>query len=174
VACFETGGRGRQAARWRRKTALPMPPTGPSPPAPRRWWWGGWARTPSAQPAAALLVLGRAGAGAVRFTIVQVNPQQATKAIRVLSTRKIVTRRQKLGCHFLLRRQVFAVVCCGAVSSRDSFYMINEMVPSRGADAGEPLLGAAGGPGRGIASPPPVGFLGGGGGCFLGGFFFFF
>jgi hypothetical protein len=36
--------------------------------------------------------------------IVQVIPQQAIKAIRVLSTRKIVIRRQKLGWHFLLRR----------------------------------------------------------------------
>jgi hypothetical protein len=35
--------------------------------------------------------------------IVQVIPQQATKAIPVLSTRKIVTRRQKLERHFLLR-----------------------------------------------------------------------
>jgi hypothetical protein len=33
--------------------------------------------------------------------IVQVIPQQAIKAIPVLSTRKIVTRRQKLGWHFL-------------------------------------------------------------------------
>jgi hypothetical protein len=32
--------------------------------------------------------------------IVQVIPQQAIKAIPVLSTRKIVSRRQKLGCHF--------------------------------------------------------------------------
>jgi hypothetical protein len=36
--------------------------------------------------------------------IVQVIPQQAIKAIPVLSTRKIVTRRQKLGWQFLLRR----------------------------------------------------------------------
>ena len=34
--------------------------------------------------------------------IVQVIPQQAIKAIPVLSTRKIVTRRQKLGWYFLL------------------------------------------------------------------------
>ena len=36
--------------------------------------------------------------------IVQVIPQQAIKAIPVLSTRKMVIRRQKLGWHFLLRR----------------------------------------------------------------------
>jgi hypothetical protein len=36
--------------------------------------------------------------------IVQVIPQQAMKAMPVLSTRKVVTRRQKLGWHFLLRR----------------------------------------------------------------------
>jgi hypothetical protein len=36
--------------------------------------------------------------------IVQENPQQAIKAIRVLSTRKMVLRRQKLGWYFLLRR----------------------------------------------------------------------
>jgi hypothetical protein len=36
--------------------------------------------------------------------IVQVIPQQAIKAMPVLSTRKIVTRRQKLGWRFLLRR----------------------------------------------------------------------
>jgi hypothetical protein len=36
--------------------------------------------------------------------IVQVIPQQAIKALPVLSTRKIVTRRQELGWHFLLRR----------------------------------------------------------------------
>jgi hypothetical protein len=48
---------------------------------------------------------------------VQVIPQQAIKAIRVLSTRKIVTRRQELGWHFLLRRWVLTAVCCGAVSS---------------------------------------------------------
>ena len=36
--------------------------------------------------------------------IVQVIPQQAIKAIPVLSTRKIVIRRQKFGWHFLLRR----------------------------------------------------------------------
>jgi hypothetical protein len=35
---------------------------------------------------------------------VQVIPQQAIKAIPVLSTRKVVIRRQKLGWHFLLRR----------------------------------------------------------------------
>jgi hypothetical protein len=34
--------------------------------------------------------------------IAQVIPQQAIKAIPVLSTRKIVIRRQKLGWHFLL------------------------------------------------------------------------
>ena len=55
--------------------------------------------------------------------IVQVIPQQAIKAIPVLSTRKIVTRRQKFGWYFLLRRQVFTAVCCGAVSSRDSLYI---------------------------------------------------
>jgi hypothetical protein len=36
--------------------------------------------------------------------IVQVIPQQTIKAIPVLSTRKAVIRRQKLGWHFLLRR----------------------------------------------------------------------
>jgi hypothetical protein len=36
--------------------------------------------------------------------VVQVIPQQAIKAIPVLSTRKIVIRRQKLGWHFLQRR----------------------------------------------------------------------
>jgi hypothetical protein len=36
--------------------------------------------------------------------IVQVIPQQAIKTIPVLSTRKMVIRRQKLGWHFLLRR----------------------------------------------------------------------
>jgi hypothetical protein len=36
--------------------------------------------------------------------VVQVIPQQAILAIPVLSTRKIVIRRQKLGWHFLLRR----------------------------------------------------------------------
>jgi hypothetical protein len=37
--------------------------------------------------------------------VVQVIPQQAIKAIPVLSTRKIMTRRQKqLGWYFLLRR----------------------------------------------------------------------
>jgi hypothetical protein len=35
---------------------------------------------------------------------VQVIPQQAIKAMPVLSTRKIVIRRQKLGWQFLLRR----------------------------------------------------------------------
>jgi hypothetical protein len=44
--------------------------------------------------------------------IVQVIPQQAIKAIPVLSTRKIVIRWQKLGWHFLLRRQAFTAVCC--------------------------------------------------------------
>jgi hypothetical protein len=34
--------------------------------------------------------------------VVQVIPQQVIKAIRVLSTRKMVLRRQKLGWHFLL------------------------------------------------------------------------
>jgi hypothetical protein len=33
---------------------------------------------------------------------IEVIPQQAIKAIRVLSTRKMVLRRQKLGWHFLL------------------------------------------------------------------------
>jgi hypothetical protein len=61
--------------------------------------------------------------------IAQVIPQQAIKAIPVLSNRKmVVIRRQKLGWHFLLRRQVFTAVCCGAVSSRDSLYT-NETVP---------------------------------------------
>jgi hypothetical protein len=36
--------------------------------------------------------------------IVQAIPEQAIKAIPVLSTRKIVSRRQKFGWHFLLRR----------------------------------------------------------------------
>jgi hypothetical protein len=36
--------------------------------------------------------------------VVQVIPQQAIKAIPVLSTQKIVIRRQELGWHFLLRR----------------------------------------------------------------------
>jgi hypothetical protein len=36
--------------------------------------------------------------------IVQAIPQQAIKAMRVLSTRKMVLRRQELGWHFLLRR----------------------------------------------------------------------
>jgi hypothetical protein len=35
---------------------------------------------------------------------VQVIPQHAIKAMLVLSTRKMVIRQQKLGCHFLLRR----------------------------------------------------------------------
>ena len=55
--------------------------------------------------------------------IVQVIPQQAIKAIPVLSTRKIVIRRQKFGWNFLRRRQIFTAVCCGAVSSRDSLYI---------------------------------------------------
>jgi hypothetical protein len=36
--------------------------------------------------------------------IVEVIPQQAIKAMPVLSTRKMVIRRQKFGWHFLLRR----------------------------------------------------------------------
>jgi hypothetical protein len=36
--------------------------------------------------------------------IVQVIPQQAMEVIPVLSTRKKMIRRQKLGWHFLLRR----------------------------------------------------------------------
>jgi hypothetical protein len=36
--------------------------------------------------------------------VLQVIPQQAIKAIPVLSTRKTVIRRQKFGWHFLLRR----------------------------------------------------------------------
>jgi hypothetical protein len=55
--------------------------------------------------------------------IVQVIPQQAIKAIPVLSTRKLVIRRQKLGWNFLLRREIFTAVCCGAASSRDPLYM---------------------------------------------------
>jgi hypothetical protein len=56
--------------------------------------------------------------------VAQVIPQHAIiEAIRVLSTRKIVIGRQKLGWHFLLRPQVFAAVYCGAVSSKEPFYM---------------------------------------------------
>jgi hypothetical protein len=72
--------------------------------------------------------------------IVQVIPQQATKAIPVLSTRKMVIRRQKLGWHFLLRRQVFsyrvitalrrpAVLWSGELQGPIA-HEINEMVPS--------------------------------------------
>jgi hypothetical protein len=42
--------------------------------------------------------------------IVQVIPQQATKAIPVLSTRKIVARRQELGWYFLLLTTALGVV----------------------------------------------------------------
>jgi hypothetical protein len=58
--------------------------------------------------------------------VVQVIPLQVIKAIRVLSTRKIVIRRQKLGWHFLPRRHVFTLyggVLWNGELYRDSLYM---------------------------------------------------
>jgi hypothetical protein len=43
-------------------------------------------------------------------------------AILVLSSRKMVIGRQQLGCHLLLRRQVFTAVCCAAASSEDHLF----------------------------------------------------
>jgi hypothetical protein len=72
--------------------------------------------------------------------VVQVIPQQAIKAIRALSTRKIVLRRQELGWHFLLRRQVFiygGVLWSGELQG----LILHEMVPTRGvALPGPPLV----------------------------------
>jgi hypothetical protein len=60
--------------------------------------------------------------------IVQVIPQQAIKAMRVLSTRKIVNRRQKLGWHFLLS----ALGLYGGVlwSGELQGFTIHEMIPT--------------------------------------------
>jgi hypothetical protein len=60
--------------------------------------------------------------------IVQVIPQQAIKAIRVLSTRKIVTRRQKLGWHFFTT----ALGLYAGVLWSGGFqgFIIHEMVPT--------------------------------------------
>jgi hypothetical protein len=49
----------------------------------------------------------------------------------VLSTRKIVIGRQKLGCHFSLRRQVLtAVYCCGAGVRELQGSILHEMIPT--------------------------------------------
>jgi hypothetical protein len=67
-------------------------------------------------------------------------PQQATKAIPVRSTRKMVIRRQELGWHFLLQLRTTALDLHGGVLwggelqagpgwSRDSLYMKREMMP---------------------------------------------
>jgi hypothetical protein len=88
-----------------------------------------------------LLKRGRQTSSRWRFSrkndwIVQVIPQQAIKAIRVLSTRKMVLRRQELGWHFLLRRQVvFTAVYCGAVSSSSREFILHEMMPAAAAAA---------------------------------------
>jgi hypothetical protein len=60
---------------------------------------------------------------------VQVIPQQVIKAIPVLSTRKIVIRRQELGWHFLLRT---ALGLYGGVlwSGELQGFIIHEMMPS--------------------------------------------